>query len=58
MEMTMNYEFITPEIASRMLEMNGNNRSLSTGTVTAYANDIKDGRWDESVDAISGVINS
>lgn len=51
MEMTMNYEFITPEIASRMLEMNGNNRSLSTGTVTAYANDIKDGRWDESVGA-------
>lgn len=47
--MTMTYEFITPEIASDLLETNNENRSLSKGTVQAYANDILAGNWDESV---------
>lgn len=52
--MTMTYELITPEIAMSLLETNTNNRSISEGTVRAYANDMLAGNWDESVgDAIS-----
>lgn len=47
--MTMSYEFITPEIASDMLETNTENRKISKGTVQAYMNDILAGNWDESV---------
>lgn len=49
MNMTMTYEFITPEIASNLLETNSNNRKLSKGTVQAYVQDILAGNWDESV---------
>lgn len=49
MNMTMTYEFITPEAAADLLETNSNNRKLSKGTVQAYANDILAGNWDESV---------
>lgn len=51
MKMTMNYEFITPEIASNLLETNTENRKISKGTVQAYAQDILAGNWDESVGA-------
>lgn len=47
--MTMSYELITPEFAANLLETNSNNRRLSKGTVTAYANDMIAGNWDESV---------
>lgn len=49
MNMTMTYEFITPEIASNLLETNPDNRRISKGTVQAYANDIINDNWDESV---------
>jgi hypothetical protein len=49
MEMTMTYEFITPEMASFLLETNTENRKISRGTVEAYASDILAGNWDESV---------
>lgn len=51
MEMTMTYEFITPEIAENLLKANDGNRKLSKGTVYAYAHDILAGNWDESVGA-------
>ena len=50
-EMTMTYEFVTPEMASDLLETNTENRKLSKGTVEAYANDILAGNWDETVGA-------
>lgn len=49
MNMTMTYEFISPEMASNLLETNNNNRKLSQGTVQAYVQDILAGNWDESV---------
>lgn len=49
MNMTMTYEFITPEVAASLLETNVNNRKISKGTVQAYTNDILNGNWDESV---------
>lgn len=49
MEMTMSYEFITPEIAANLLETNTENRKISQGTVKAYVQDILAGNWDESV---------
>lgn len=49
MDMTMTYEFITPEIAADLLETNSENRKLSKGTVQAYMQDILAGNWDESV---------
>lgn len=53
-EMTMTYEFITPEMAASLLETNSENRSISKGTVQAYMNDILAGNWDESTgDSIS-----
>lgn len=48
-KMEMSYEFITPEIATQMLEANGGNRSISNGTVKAYAQDILNNNWDETV---------
>lgn len=47
--MTMTYEFITPEMAADLLESNTENRKISKGTVAAYAQDILSGNWDESV---------
>lgn len=49
MEMTMNYEFISPEMAANLLETTVNNRNISNGTVQAYMNDILNGNWDETV---------
>lgn len=49
--MTMSYEFITPEKASALLETNVNNRKLSKQTVLAYADDILNDNWDETVGA-------
>ena len=49
MKMTMNYEFITPEMAADLLETNTENRKISKGTVEAYTQDIIAGNWDESV---------
>ncbi len=49
MDMTMNYEFITPEIAASLLETNDGNRKISDGTVQAYMQDILAGNWDETV---------
>lgn len=49
MEMTMNYEYITPEIAANLLETNNENRKISLGTVQAYMQDILAGNWDETV---------
>ena len=49
-KMRMEYTFITPELAKRWLEQNnGNNRSLSKGTVQSYANDMRAGNWDSEV---------
>ena len=48
-EMTMTYEFITPERAETLLESNDSNRKLSKGTAQSYANDILSGNWDEHV---------
>ena len=47
--MVMTYEFITPEMAANLLETNTENRKISTGTVTAYMQDILAGNWDEAV---------
>ena len=49
MNMTMSYELITPEIAANLLETNSNNRKISAGTVQAYASDILNNNWDETV---------
>lgn len=49
MNMTMNYEFITPEMAADLLETNTENRKISKGTVEAYMQDILAGNWDETV---------
>ena len=49
MEMKMNYEFITPEIAANLLETNTENRKISKGTVEAYVQDMLAGNWDETV---------
>lgn len=49
MNMVMSYEFITPEVAADLLETNTGNRNLSRATVIAYAQDILNGNWDESV---------
>ena len=46
-EMKMTYELITPEIAESMLENNPNNRTVSNGTVKAYAADMLADNWDE-----------
>lgn len=48
-DMTMTYEYISPEMAASLLETNTENRKLSLGTVQAYANDIANGNWDETV---------
>lgn len=48
-EMTMTYEFITPEMAKLYLNSNVNNRKLSPGLVTAYAQDIATDNWDADV---------
>lgn len=50
-KMTMNYELITPEIASDLLENNDVNRKISHGTVTAYMSDMLAGNWDENTGA-------
>ena len=49
MNMTMTYEFITPDMAANLLETNTENRKISKGTVQAYVNDILAGNWDETV---------
>lgn len=49
MEMTMHYEYVSPEMAERLLETNPINRKISRGTVEAYASDILAGNWDETV---------
>lgn len=52
--MTMNFERITPEIAQAWLDSNPENRTISQGTVTAYANDMISGNWDDRIgDVIS-----
>ena len=51
MEMTMNYELITPKRAEILLKSNTENRHISHGTVEAYSNDMIAGNWDESVGA-------
>lgn len=48
-QMKMIYTCITPEIAANLLENNFENRTLSKGTVQAYAQDILAGNWDEFV---------
>lgn len=49
MEMTMNYELITPEKAKEYLSTMVNNRTLSKATVKAYVTDMENGNWDEKV---------
>lgn len=48
-EMNMKYEYITPEIATQMLDKNTNNRSVKWNVVQKYANDIRRGNWHSSV---------
>jgi len=45
--MTMSYEYITPEIAELYLSRNKSNRSISKPTVSAYATDIENKNWNE-----------
>ena len=53
-KMSMTYELITPEMAKKILAMNKSNRTISLGTVSAYARDMVSGNWDENVgDVIS-----
>lgn len=47
--MVMTYEYISPEMAANLLETNNENRKISRVTVQAYAQDIADGNWDETV---------
>ena len=44
-------EKITPEKAKAILSRNKVNRKLNKGTVVAYAEDIKNGRWDTNTTA-------
>lgn len=44
--MNWNLERISPEKARQILKTNKVNRNLNAGTVRAYAEDIKNGRWD------------
>ena len=46
-DMTMNYEYIDPEMAAMLLETNDNNRKISANTVASYVYDIINGNWDE-----------
>lgn len=49
-EMTMTYEFISPEYAEDLLtNHNHGNRRLKNRTVEAYVTDLKSGNWDEQV---------
>ena len=48
-DMNMTYELITPEIAADLLETNDNNRKISVGQVEAFATDITNNNWDETV---------
>lgn len=48
-QMTMSYEYITPQKAQVMLKNKAINRTISDGTVESYANDIKSNKWDEKV---------
>ena len=45
--MTMSYEYISPEMAEKLLQTNPNNRKISRRTVDSYASDILSGNWDE-----------
>ena len=47
--MTMTYEYISPDDAAVLLETVTNNRSISKATVQAYAGDLLTGNWDETV---------
>lgn len=51
MKQTFTLELITPARAEKMLKQNKVNRPISSGTVVAYANDIKAGRWDTDTTA-------
>lgn len=44
-------ETVTPAKAKAWLELNKVNRPVSRGTVEAYANDMKNGRWDVDTDS-------
>lgn len=47
--MTMSWEYISPDKAAYLLGTNQNNRTISRNTVRTYANDIIEGNWDECV---------
>ena len=49
--MKFDYERITPEKAKEWLKLNKVNRNLNRGTVVAYAEDMKNGRWDTNTTA-------
>ena len=44
---------ISPELAKKYLEKNTNNRRLRTSVVNAYAQDMRQGNWQENAEAIS-----
>ena len=41
-------EFITPALAKQLLEQNPKNRNISQRAVDAFANDMKNGRWNNN----------
>lgn len=50
---TMKRELITPAVASKMLEINPNNRKIAPDRVKAMAADMKSGRWRETHQGIA-----
>lgn len=56
--MNWKLENITPEKAEQMLKQNKVNRTLNRGTVLAYAEDIKNDRWDTNTTACIALSNS
>ena len=51
-DLTISYELITPEIASKMLEKNDSNRFLNMTVVNKYTEDMKNGEWFQNGEAI------
>ena len=51
------FVLITPQMAQELLQHNNNIRNLSSGTMSAYARDIKSGLWFQTDESISIDLN-
>ena len=56
--MKFDFERITPDKAKEMLTHNTVNRHLNKGTIVAYAEDMKNGRWDSNTTACIAISKS